>query len=510
MGRFYQTTKPNFLDNIIYQPPWELAKEVLQKEQGDYDLATSTANLYTGIDYNTIDDPVIKEQVRAKQEYYTQRADAITNALSSANADDWRKQLPILSQMKRELEADYKTGDISKMQSDAAQYAAMNKHLEGIKDSATREAAKQKYINAWRADPNRKNNFTFDQTYDKKDLTAEFLAEKKTWDDPNITEAITQWKKNGYINTQTTSKKSLDKLKEAFGQFVQAKGYEPYLQQQQSFGLGNYFDPETNQLMGVDDKRSSLSAMGDYIKQGEYEQITKNRSDKVDILAQEAREEARAKQVANMVTGGANKSAATNFLQTSNAKDAYIEFTKSLAKEVGYTGPQAKGVSLEKIYEAAKKTGNKKLMYRITSATEDFKNSMKASWQPLVQHGYNQKQVDELQKKTNEYFNTKGQSVNYTYQTKNSKGELVTINNVTPKSMIGKFMYAPNGQKVKIKNVAVVKDSSSPVLMNPEDLNKNDIQTSLKFEYDTPTEVDQTFYLDGYSNMQKNISLTDQ
>jgi hypothetical protein len=286
MGRYYQTAAPEFVQDIMYKPPWELAKEVLQKEQGDYDTAVAKTSLYGDVDMQHMDTPAEIENAQRIQQAYAQKSDALLEQLQSAGTD-WRKAMPGLTKLGRELSADFKTGDISKLENSAAQYAAMNKHLETIKDPATKERAKQAYLNKFnqQARGSLDGVFSYDQTYDKKDLTGEFLAEKKNWDDPDITSAISQWKKDGYINSKTTSTKKLEKLKQAFGDFVKAKGYEPYMQQQQKFGLGNYFDDEGN-LMSVDDARSSLSSMGDYAAQGEYKQVTQSQDAKQDWLLQ--------------------------------------------------------------------------------------------------------------------------------------------------------------------------------------------------------------------------------
>ena len=38
MGRFYKTAVPEFVENYIYQPPWELAKQAMAvNEQGIQD-----------------------------------------------------------------------------------------------------------------------------------------------------------------------------------------------------------------------------------------------------------------------------------------------------------------------------------------------------------------------------------------------------------------------------------------------------------------------------------------
>ena len=75
MGRFYTTAKPEFLEDIIYQPPWDLIKEALGTQQQDYDLALAKANLLGDVDFNYIEDPVEREKARAKQDYYANRSE---------------------------------------------------------------------------------------------------------------------------------------------------------------------------------------------------------------------------------------------------------------------------------------------------------------------------------------------------------------------------------------------------------------------------------------------------
>lgn len=290
MGRYYQTAAPEFVQDIMYRPPWELAKEVLLKEQGDYDTAVAKTSLYGDVDMQHMDTPAEIENAKRIQQAYAQKSDALLEQLQSAGTD-WRKAMPGLTKLGRELSADFKTGDISKLEASAAQYAAMNKHLESIKDPATKERAKQAYLDKFnqQARGSLDGVFSYDQTYDKKDLTGEFLSELKETGHPDTDEAIRQFKKDGYINTSKVTTTALKGLKDAFGNFIKAKGYEPYLKQQEQFGLGQYFDPETKQLMSLDDKRSSLGVMGDYVQSAEYSQIKKDLDSKVDIIAQEAR-----------------------------------------------------------------------------------------------------------------------------------------------------------------------------------------------------------------------------
>ena len=45
MGRFYRTAQPEFIDNFIYQPPWELINQVMSTKQQGYENAMQTTEL---------------------------------------------------------------------------------------------------------------------------------------------------------------------------------------------------------------------------------------------------------------------------------------------------------------------------------------------------------------------------------------------------------------------------------------------------------------------------------
>jgi len=366
MGRYYQTAQPEFVQDIMYRPPWELAKEVLQKEQGDYDVATTKANLFGSVDVEHMDTPAERENAARISQAYAQKADELTQQMQTAGMD-WRQSMPALTKLGRELEADYKTGDISKIEGSAAQYAAMNKHLETIKDPITKQKAKEAYLNKFNQQTRGSLDgvFSYDQTYDKKDLTGEFLKELKETGNPDTDEAIRQFKKDGYINTSKVTTTALKGLKNAFGSFIKAKGYEPYLQQQEQFGLGNYFDPETGKLMSLDDKRSSLGAMGDYVQSAEYTQTKKDVDSKVDILSKEARDHSweeymgsKAEKAAKMVLlSGPTKEAIVNSQQQINILNK--EFGQRLTTIGSQVGAKATGrdgmLSINDVWKALKR-----------------------------------------------------------------------------------------------------------------------------------------------------------
>ena len=293
MGRFYQTAKPEFVDDFIYQPPWELMKEALGQEQSDYDVTLATADLYKNIDINYIEDPIEKEKVRQKQEYYASKTDELTNSLYNSG-NDWRKMLPQINNLKKELEADYKTGDINNIQKSAAAYKAMDEHLKTIKDPARREAAKKYYLDEWRKAPNRSLDqiFSYEDIYDKQDPTGDFIKEFVKTATPDIKAKAFAGTNGKYINTSNLTTEELKNLDLAYGQYLDAHGFEPYLKQEQKLGFGTYYDEQGNRL-AFSDPRSSAYIQGQYMKNFEYSNTTKADKDiKADPYGLEAVQQA--------------------------------------------------------------------------------------------------------------------------------------------------------------------------------------------------------------------------
>jgi hypothetical protein len=281
MGRFYQTAKPQFIEDMIYQPPWELMKEALGAEQDRYDVAVAKADMFNHVDVNYIDDPVERQKVADKQAYYAERADALTQKFQSATGNDWAKSMPELNKLRRELEQDYKTGDIHKIQESADQYAKMEEHLKTIKDPVMKQKAKESFMSQWQANPNRSidKTFSYNDIYDKKDVTGEFLDEwtKENKFPPNVISSAFAKTNGRYINSGKKDIEIREGAAKAYEQFVQAKGYEPYLKQEEQFGLGKYFD--NGKLMPFTDPRSSGYEQANYVGLSDYRKESKADAD---------------------------------------------------------------------------------------------------------------------------------------------------------------------------------------------------------------------------------------
>lgn len=411
MGRFYQTAKPEFVDDFIYQPPWELMKEALGQEQSDYDVALAKADLFKNIDINYIEDPIEKEKVRQKQEYYASKADELTNSLYNSG-NDWRKMMPQINNLKKELEADYKTGDINNIQKSAAAYKAMDEHLKTIKDPARREAAKKYYLDEWRKAPNRSLDqiFSYEDIYDKQDPTGEFLNELKL-SKPDIWAKATASTNGKYIDTKSMSTEQLKDLDKAYGEFLDAKGYDPYLQQEQKLGFGTYYD-ENGQRLAFSDPKSSAFKQMQYVKNFEYTQQKADADKKADPYGLEAVQQAN-RLSAMQYQASLDKAAKAQDLPISFTKDTSFYYSRTkegravvkqyndalgqIAKNVGAKDPK----DYDKYIDIIRKNPQKypEQFKQVTYYDNILNSNQRAGTDYFKNLGFSQKQIDIVDKK---------------------------------------------------------------------------------------------------------------
>jgi|SRR6187402_60488 len=478
MGRFYKTAKPQFIEDMIYQPPWDLIKEALTTQQQDYDIALAKTDLFNNVDVNYIDDPVERQKVIDKQSYYNQKSEEIATKLQSGDTNEWRKNLPEIRKLTRELEADYKTGDIYKIQKSADMYGKMNEQLKTIKDPARREAAKKYYLDQWKSSPNRSmdKTFEYEDIFDKQDPTGEFISELKN-SKPDIWAKATATTNGKYIDTKTTSREVLNQLDDAYTAFIDAKGYDPYFKQEQKLGFGTYYDEDGNRLKFTD-PNSSVAKQIEYVKQFEYTQGKAEADKKVDAYGLEELQQ-KYKLEAAAYSASLGKAGAT---PVSFTKDAsfYYNYTKEgkevmktynmevgkLAQTIGAKDPKDYDKYINVIRNNPAKypqqfkyltTLDNSLNINQRSGTDYFRNL-----------GFNQDQIDIVDKK----FQQKG--IETTLASKDGYVDFGTINGkpymskgtakgekINLRKMIGKTIDMPGYTGAKIESIEIVKGTPS-------------------------------------------------
>ena len=252
MGRYFQPSGTQFIDNFIYQPPWQLMQNVLANKQQEYDSAVAATKLFRDIKINHLNGEDENYNVSEKQRYYNDKADAIAKAMQKdkLNAGSYN---PNIEMLQKELVKDFTEGDISKIQ---GSYGAYQKWMEDNKkmkeESPYRyDAAEKHYLGQWaNAGANSLN-----QQW-KGDMVTKDVDWNKIYDAAEKMKSD-EWEKagtnhgGGYIYKNKNSGETLDEkdLMNNILSRVLTPDNKASLLQTQKYGLATYFNPETG---GID------------------------------------------------------------------------------------------------------------------------------------------------------------------------------------------------------------------------------------------------------------------
>ena len=241
MGRFYKTAVPEFVENYIYQPPWELAKQAMAvNEQGIQD-SLNAANLLKNIDINYIPEAGQKAIVDRIQKKYAEAADNISKNIQlglSQSPESWKKFSPEISNLGSTLQKDIKSGEIATI---TQSYNNHNKWLEDNKDIKEKDpllyqAAYNTFMTRWMKNPNRSD------VWQGEDLPDFDIHSKDIMDGLKEFEADIQTKvANGYItDTKFLSK---DRIIQAYmGRVMSDPKAQAYLQKAIQYGVPGFVD----------------------------------------------------------------------------------------------------------------------------------------------------------------------------------------------------------------------------------------------------------------------------
>ena len=112
MGRFYQTAKPEFIDNFIYQPPWELIQQNNVLEAQNYADQLKNVNIL-GTPIRFWDKPDGEKALEIQKEIDSKVNEFTENLKKDPNSE---KTQQAIREYSRELRDRYKAGDIYKIQ----------------------------------------------------------------------------------------------------------------------------------------------------------------------------------------------------------------------------------------------------------------------------------------------------------------------------------------------------------------------------------------------------------
>ena len=250
MGRFFQTAPTQFVDNYIYQPPWELMQQAASQKQKIYDAAIASTKLFDNIPIEHLQGEDDVYNVQEKQRYYAENAANIAKAIQN-DPSKAQQYLNNIDSLQKELQKDFTTGDISKIQGSAQAYKKWQEDNKKLKeDDASRYTAAEKaylgqYLNA--------GGNSISQAFKGEQVTKDV-----DWNKINeMAEKIkaNSWSKEsagpngGYIwkNKQSGETVTPDRINAVImGQILQDPSNMAALRQSQQFGLAKYFGDDGN------------------------------------------------------------------------------------------------------------------------------------------------------------------------------------------------------------------------------------------------------------------------
>ena len=247
MGRFFQTAPTQFVEDYIYQPPWELIQQAAAKEQQIYDAAVASTKIFDNLQIDHLQGEDDVYNVKEKQRYYAENAANIAKAIQN-DPSKARQYMNNIEALSKELQKDMTTGDISKIQSSAQAYKKWQEDNKKRKeeDASRYSAAENYYLGEYLKAGGNSLNRQF-----KGELITKDVDWQKLYDSVDKLKA-SEWTQQsagasgGYIykNKQTGETVTADRINGYLMSRLLTPENMAALQQSQQYGLARYFDDQ--------------------------------------------------------------------------------------------------------------------------------------------------------------------------------------------------------------------------------------------------------------------------
>ena len=262
MSRFNKIEEPEYVSDFLYQPPWELIEKVAQKKQEDFSATMKSMDMLEGsLSVGYIPDSLEKSRLETIQKYYQDKIDNFnTNLLSNPN--DYKKYLPDMIRLGKDINQDLKTGELSNIQGSYNAYQSWLQS-ESVKNAQTDEPgyferAKNTFLNDWRANPNRSQDalFTGQQLYSGKDFTSGLEKIIKELQPDLQKEGLVDTSGNWVTTTTEEHKKiSVDRINSLImGKMMSDPTLKDYVLQRHQLGYNGYLDSQGNFIEPLNEK----------------------------------------------------------------------------------------------------------------------------------------------------------------------------------------------------------------------------------------------------------------
>ena len=247
MGRFFQTAPTQFVEDYIYQPPWELMQQAAAKEQQIYDAAIASTKLFDNLQIDHLQGEDDVYNVKEKQRYYAENAANIAKAIQN-DPSKARQYMNNIEALSKELQKDMTSGDLSKIIGSAQAYKKWQEDNKKRKedDPSRYSAAERTYL----ADYLNAGGNSLTQGF-RGDLVTKDVDWQKLFDSVEKLKA-SEWTQQsagasgGYIykNKQSGETVTADRINGYLMSRLLTPENMAALQQSQQYGLARYFDDQ--------------------------------------------------------------------------------------------------------------------------------------------------------------------------------------------------------------------------------------------------------------------------
>jgi len=281
MGQFYKGTEATFLDDKMYKAPYELMGQALAKKDKEVEEAAKAKDALSAmLEAKGLkkDDPRLQEIIGG----YTNQVGDISSGIYS-DAMNAATYMPKIEELKRKITADWKMGEVSKIQGNLAAYNTWEEETKKQVDKAGNKVSPQQWelLKAKKLAEFQGTNYQNPNTYNA--FTGEALLEKKPSDvfiDDMFKEKVGKvksiswdndkglWEIKGERGTEGWSDKD---LKSAYKAALAADPNQlGAMQQLNSLGVPGYQEPlfdEKGQLIVDDTKNNAFLRELNYAKE---------------------------------------------------------------------------------------------------------------------------------------------------------------------------------------------------------------------------------------------------
>jgi|SRR6218665_121445 len=221
MGRFYQTARPEFVENFEYQPPWELMKEGLLKKDEEISNTLDKLEFYRDVPIEHV--PWEAQYAEQAKQQYVPRVEELAERF---NADPLNPQYGSqLNSLIRDVGKDFSSGTISQILKNAEKFKQYEKGLGELKSDASKEMYRDIPLLHQQAEREQGRLLPFepDQMYETKNLPAEFIGSKsfEALKDNEKTEfEVAVRTGNWYDFSKTKNELDIQRIRRAYEGFI--------------------------------------------------------------------------------------------------------------------------------------------------------------------------------------------------------------------------------------------------------------------------------------------------